>query len=246
MQTAVQLYSFADSSLSLPAQLEAVADAGFDGVEFAGLPADPGPIKSTLDGLGLAAPSAHIPLGDLESGVESAVRPYRELGVETVVIPIVDPDRLRAGTIRGAAAAIDSVATGVAELDLDLAYHNHDAEFARVDDRFALDVLLEATGIDLELDVGWAATADADPVALIDRYADRLTAIHCKDVRLDSAAPRGGVPVDLGEGDLDLDGCLAAAAAADVEWIVFEHDAPADPLASLQAAGEWFAERTRS
>jgi len=43
---------------------------------------------------------------------------------------------------------------------------------------------------------------------------------------------------------VDLDGCLAAAADADVESIVFEYDAPPEPLASLQAAGDWFAGKT--
>jgi sugar phosphate isomerase/epimerase len=244
MQTAVQLYTFDASPLSLSAQLEAVAEAGFDGVEFAGLGVDPGPVRSTLARLGLAAPSAHIPLSTLEAGVESAVEPYRELGVETVVIPYMDRKRLQEGTIRGAAAAIDSVATALYRQGFGLAYHNHDTEFERVDEAFALDVLLGETGVDLELDVGWAAAADADPVALIDRYSDRLTAIHLKDVRLDSTAQRGGTAVDLGKGDVDLDGCLAAAVDADVEWIVFEYDAPPEPLASLEAAGDWLAERT--
>jgi len=244
MQTAVQLYSFRDSPLSLTEQLEAIAEAGFDGVEFAGLDADIDRARSALERLDLAAPSAHVPLSTLESGVESAVRPYRELGVETVVIPILDPERLATGTISEAAAAIDSVAAEVGASDLDLAYHNHDAEFDRVDGRLALDVLLEETDVGLELDIGWAAAAEADPVALIDRYGDRLAAIHCKDVRLDATAPRGGVPVDLGEGDVDLDGCLDAAAEAGVEWIVYEHDAPADPLESLQAAGDWLDRRT--
>ncbi|MFW6321685.1 MAG: sugar phosphate isomerase/epimerase family protein [Halohasta sp.] len=239
MQTAVQLYSLSAAPLSLVAQLEAVADAGFDGVEFAGFDTDPGPVRSTLRQLDLAAPSAHVPLGELESGVESAVEPYREFGTETIVIPILDPERLQPGTIRGAAAAIDSVAADLESLGLQPSYHNHDAEFDRIGDAFALDVLLDETGVGLELDVGWAAAAGADPVALIDRYADRLTAIHLKDVRLDSTAPRGGVPVDLGEGDVKLEGCLAAAAAADVEWLIFEYDAPPEPLASLRAAGEW-------
>ncbi|MFD1642886.1 sugar phosphate isomerase/epimerase family protein [Halohasta litorea] len=244
MQTAVQLYTFDASPLSLSAQLEAVAEAGFDGVEFAGLGTDPGPVRSTLARFDLAAPSAHIPLSTLESGVESAVEPYRELGVETVVIPSLDPKRLQEGTIRGAAAAIDSVAGALDRQGFGLAYHNHDAEFERIGELFALDVLLAETGVGLELDVGWAAAADADPVALIDRYADRLTAIHLKDVRLDLTAPRGGVAVDLGEGDVDLDGCLAVAADADVEWIVFEYDAPPEPLVSLQAAGDWIAGKT--
>jgi len=244
MQTAVQLSTFDASTLSLSAQLEAVAETGFDGVEFAGLRTDPGAVQAALARLELAAPSAHIPLSTLESGVESAVEPYRELGVETVVVPDLDRKRLRKGTIRGAAAAIDSVATALDRQGFGLAYHNHDSEFDTVDDSFALDVLLGETGVELELDVGWAAAADADPVALIDRYADRLTAIHLKDVRLDSTARRGGVAVDLGEGDVDLDSCLAAAADADVEWIVFEYDAPPEPLVSLRAAGDWLAAKT--
>lgn len=239
METAVQLYTMEASPLSLTAQLEAVADAGFDGVEFAGLGVDPGPVRAALTRFDLDAPSAHIPLSTLESGVDSAVAPYRELDIETVVIPDLDRKRLQSGTIRGAAAAIDRVASDLDAAGVQLAYHNHDAEFEPVDDSFALDVLLEETGVGLELDVGWAAAADADPVALIDRYGDRLTAIHLKDMQLDSTAPRGGLPVDLGAGDVDLDGCLAAAVEAGVPWIIFEYDAPPEPLASLNAAGEW-------
>lgn len=246
MKTAVQLYTMEASPLSVTAQLEAVADAGFDGVEFAGLDVDPGPVRSTLKQLDLRAPSAHIPLSRLEAGVESAVEPYRELGVETVVIPGLDRKRLRTGTIRGAAAAVDSVAADLETAGFGLAYHNHDAEFDPVNDTFALDVLLEETGVGLELDVGWAAAADADPVALIDRYADRLEAIHLKDMRLDSTAPGGGLAVDLGEGDVDLDGCIDAAADADVEWIIFEYDAPPEPLVALRRASDWLAEKTDS
>jgi sugar phosphate isomerase/epimerase len=231
------------SPLSLTAQLEAVADAGFDGVEFAGLGVDPGLVRSTLNRLDLRAPSAHIPLSTLESGVESAVEPYRELGVETVVIPYLDRERLETGTIRGAAAAIDSVAADLDTAGFGLAYHNHDTEFELVDDTFALDVLLEETGVGLELDVGWAAAADADPVALIDRYADRLIAIHLKDIRLDSTAERGGLAVDLGEGDVDVEGCLDAAVEADVPWVIFEYDAPPEPLVSLRTAGERLSEK---
>jgi len=57
--------------------------------------------------------------------------------------------------------------------------------------------------------------------------------------RLQKGTIRGGVAVDLGEGDVDLDGCLAAA--ADVEWVVFEYDLPPEALVSLQAAGDWLA-----
>ncbi|WP_152042881.1 sugar phosphate isomerase/epimerase family protein [Salinigranum salinum] len=95
------------------------------------------------------------------------------------------------------------------------------------------------THLGFELDVGWATAAGVDPVALIERLGDRLPVVHLKDVQVDPAAPRGGHPVDLGAGDVDLRGCRRAAERAGVEWLVFEHDAPADPEKSVRDAVAW-------
>jgi sugar phosphate isomerase/epimerase len=95
------------------------------------------------------------------------------------------------------------------------------------------------THLGFELDVGWATAAGVDPVALIERLGDRLPVVHLKDVRVDPTAPRGGHPVDLGAGDVDLRGCRRAAERAGVEWLVFEHDAPADPEQSVRDAVAW-------
>jgi sugar phosphate isomerase/epimerase len=95
------------------------------------------------------------------------------------------------------------------------------------------------THLAFELDVGWATAAGVKPVALIERLGDRLPVVHLKDVRVDPAAPRGGRPVDLGAGDVDLRGCRRAAERAGVEWLVFEHDAPGDPEQSVRDAASW-------
>jgi sugar phosphate isomerase/epimerase len=104
------------------------------------------------------------------------------------------------------------------------------------------DRLVAATAsLGFELDVGWAVAAGVDPISLLERYGDRIPLVHLKDVRVDPTAPRGGYPVDLGEGDVDLRGCLRAARDAGGEWAVFEHDAPADPVESTRAAASWLA-----
>jgi sugar phosphate isomerase/epimerase len=105
------------------------------------------------------------------------------------------------------------------------------------------DRLVDATShLAFELDVGWATAAGVDPVALIERLGDRLPVVHLKDVRVDPAAPRGGHPVDLGAGDVDLRGCRRAAERVGVEWLVFEHDAPTDPERSVRHAAVWLRE----
>lgn len=122
-----------------------------------------------------------------------------------------------------------------------LLYHNHDHELVTVEGEPALDRLAEESGIGFELDLAWILAAGYDPVAYIDRYADRTPVVHLKDVVLDADAKRGGRPVPLGEGELDIDRCLATAGDTPVEWAVVEHDFPDEPAAFCRDAGEFVA-----
>ena len=94
----------------------------------------------------------------------------------------------------------------------------------------AMERLLARTGdeVGFEVDVGWALVGGADPAALIERYADRITHVHAADVDVDR-----GESVALGRGDVDLDAVIASARSANAEWLVYEHDDPEDPLASV-------------
>ncbi len=39
---------------------------------------------------------------------------------------------------------------------------------------------------------------------------------------------------EIGEGDVDMQACADAAREADVEWLIYEHDMPDDPAASIE------------
>lgn len=244
MQTAIQLYSLRSLDEPLDQTLARVSDVGLDGAEFAGVgDASPTELRATLDSHEIDAAGAHVPIEVIEDDVAAAVRTCTLLGTDTLVVPILDAERFADPTaVEETAAMLTDLAERVAEDGLRLAYHNHELEFVEVgaDDESAFERLLAATeGVDFELDVGWAHAAGADPVALLDQYADRITRVHLKDVVVDAAAERGGRPVDLGAGDVPLADCAEAAHAADVDWAVFEHDAPDDPLTFLEEAGAW-------
>jgi sugar phosphate isomerase/epimerase len=100
-----------------------------------------------------------------------------------------------------------------------------------VDDAPAFERLIDRTDdrVGFEIDAGWALVGGTDPAALIDRHADRITHVHVADADIDR-----GESVALGEGDIDIDAVVASARTAGVEWLVYEHDDPANPIASIE------------
>ena len=102
-------------------------------------------------------------------------------------------------------------------------YHNHDGEFIRLDDATTpYDRIMKATSPDevkCELDIYWLAKAGCNPVGMIEKYASRLSQIHLKD--MDGT---DGSFTELGEGIMDLEGCIEAATKTSCRWLIYEQD----------------------
>ena len=82
-----------------------------------------------------------------------------------------------------------------------------------------------ASGLDLELDVGWLRVAGRDPVAELEQHAGRLLLVHAKDVRPEGD---GWLDVVAGDGQLDFQAIARAAAAGGASHLVVELDTPSD------------------
>jgi len=121
----------------------------------------------------------------------------------------------------GAAAAIGE------RHGLRAAVHPHAGSYLEFEDE--LERLVDETDLGLCLDTGHLVFAGADPVALIERHAERLVHLHLKDVaaavladvvaqRLDFwVAIDRGVFCPLGEGAVDVAGVLGALDRAGYE-----------------------------
>lgn len=226
---AIQLYTLRATGEPVAALLDRVSETPLEGVEFAGLgETGPGQVVDALDRTALAPAAAHVPMAELESDPGETARTYARLGCETLVVPYLDGSHFEdRAAVRETARRLNRVADVLAEWGVDLCYHNHDHEFVRLGGRPALELLADSLDeVGIELDVGWAAAAGVDPVALLDRL-ESVPLVHVKDVDAD------GTPVELGEGELDATACVAAAREAGAEWLVYEHDEPTDPLESL-------------
>jgi inosose dehydratase len=126
-----------------------------------------------------------------------------------------------------------------------------------------IEQLLDLTDVDLCLDTGHIVLGGGDPERALRDWAARINHLHVKNVRRSVVAEiiADGAPTEaiwsrrafcrLGEGDIDLDGVLAAIGECGFAgWLVVEQDifpdregfaarAAADQLANR----EWLAAR---
>lgn len=233
MRTAIQLYSLRNVPEPLPEVVEHLGAQGYEGVEFAYrlADADEEAVRTALRDADVTAAGAHVPVDRFED-IESVAEFYTSLGCRTLVVPYLDESHFESrGAVERAAARLTDIGEQLADNGFEFGYHNHTHEFVALDNSTAYDAFAAATPttVDLQLDVGLAALAGEDPVDLVERYGDRIVQLHCKDYDLDAERS-----VDLGDGDVDIAGCLDAAREADVEWAIVEFEDSNDPFTSAE------------
>jgi sugar phosphate isomerase/epimerase len=232
---AVQLYTLR-SLLHDPSRigdvLGQVRDIGYGAVEVAGIPeAGVGQFGEELRRAGLVACAAHVSLDRLQRDPETAAAECRDWGCEYIVVPSVpDAYRSREGyaRFRTEAAELD---TRLRTYGLSLAYHNHAFELERFGGRTGLDLLFAEGALLGEPDTYWLQFGGVDAGGWIRRLAGRVPLVHLKDLAIDRGNP---VDAEVGEGNLDWPGILAACRDAETKWLIVEQDAPRrDPLESV-------------
>ncbi|MDB5552462.1 MAG: sugar phosphate isomerase/epimerase, partial [Rhizobium sp.] len=85
-----------------------------------------------------------------------------------------------------------------------------------------------APGLSWEIDVAWVIRGGADPLAFIDRYKDRITSVHVKDIAPAGQAEDEGGWADVGHGIVDWKTLWQALKATKARHFVVEHDNPND------------------
>jgi sugar phosphate isomerase/epimerase len=226
-----QLYS-ARKFPPVAGQLEALAAIGFDAVEpYRGAyDGDIAGFRKTLDAVGLACPTAHIGLDQLDGDRNAVVAQAQTLGLETVVVPHIAPDKRPADTIgwKAIGARLTGHAAALAEKGLKLAWHNHDFEYRPLPDGTRpIDHLISAAGVFFEPDIGWIIRAGKKPADEIAKFPGKVAAFHVKDV-----APAGVTKddgwTDIGGGTVDWRGLWPTISGSGADLLVLEHDEPSD------------------
>lgn len=236
MRLGIQLYTMrAAMTRDADATLAALRGIGYRDVELAGTYGrTPAAMRTLLDRHGIAAPSGHVPIGDLRAAPERVLDDAATLGHRWVIVPWLDRGDRTADGYRRVAAELTRWGEMARARGIGVGYHNHDFELAPLGGTTGWDVLVAETDpalVQLELDVYWYAKAGRDPIDFVTRHPGRVALLHAKDA---TAAPERRM-VDVGAGTLDFARLLREGARAGVQHVFVEHDEPTDALATARA-----------
>jgi sugar phosphate isomerase/epimerase len=223
-----------------------VAKIGYKEVEFAGylndLPNLNPPLKRAreiLDANGLSAPSTHVAYIILSpENWPKAIEAGKVLGHEYIVNPSIDRELAKTSDgWKRAAETFNRAGEESQKSGIQLGYHNHVEEFkALADGKLPYDILLsecDAKLVKMELDLGWAHEAKADPLAYFAKYPGRFPLVHVKDF------DQHDMMTEVGNGVIDWKAIFAKSELAGIKHYFVEHDEPMMPLESIQKSYEY-------
>ncbi len=229
----LQLYTVReDMGNDVPGTLKAVADAGYDGVEFAGyFDYSAEDLKVILDDLGLACCGSHTRLeGILPEGLSETIDFAHALGNKYIVGPGLPGEYTESPEAwRRTAAIFSETAVTLGEAGLKLGYHNHKHEFEQKFEgvsgwRIFFDAASDA--VFSQLDVGHVMRADTDPVEILNLYPGRFVTVHIKDI--DETKTDVFTGEGLGDWETIFNICETTGGT---EWYIVEHENyPIPPL----------------
>jgi sugar phosphate isomerase/epimerase len=221
--------------------LAKVAKIGYKEVELAGylndLPKVNPPVKrlrEILDSDGLSAPSSHVAYNMLSpENWPKVIEASKVLGHEYIVNPSIDRELTKTSDgWKRAAETFNRAGEESLKAGIQLGYHNHVEEFkALPDGKLPYDILLTECDpklLKMEIDLGWAHEAKADPLAYFAKYPDRFPLVHVKDFDTKD------MMTEVGSGVIDWKAIFAKADLAGIKHYFVEHDQPMAPMESIQ------------
>lgn len=228
---AIQLYTLRDlAAQDYVSVLQLVADAGYKGVETAGLyGCTPLEFAKIVADLGMVVCSTHSAIPSKENVAELA-ETQLALGARRLISGM-GPDAYKTiDDIKNTAQIFNEGAALLKPYGLEFGFHNHWWEFdALPDGQLPYDVLLGMSeGFFSELDVYWAAFGGTDPAGVVNKHKSQIPLLHIKDGNLDPDKMHTAV----GSGKLDMPGIIGAADPDINDWLIVELDDCATDMAT--------------
>ena len=229
----VQLYSVRNELRDdLLGTVKAIADMGYEGVEFAGpLPDSPEKLKALLDELGLKCCGWHTSYESVQGeNLTGVVEASRVLENSYVVVPALGPD-LRKGKDDWIklSEVFSDISAKLESEGMHFGYHNHMFEFEVTEGELPFDILFARASKDVfaQVDTGNASAAGVDIIPLLDKYSNRLRTIHLKPYSksvVKNDVHEGFVPL-VGEDETPWNEVFSICEGSGVtEWYIVEYE----------------------
>ena len=249
MRIGAQFYTLRDfckTPEDLALSLKKVADIGYTTVQLsATCEYDARWMKEELAKNGLKCVVTHVPPAKLQEDLKKVCDDHKVYGCPNVGLgmfsfnPKFDPLDAR---YREFCTVHRPIAQTVKAEGLYFMYHNHNAEFRKLDGKPILDKMAEDFAPDelgFILDTFWIQAGGANPAEYIRRYAGRIPVIHLKDYQY--AADVKSSICAIGDGNINFEAVAAAAQDSGVDYMMVEQDIchGEDPFEALRRSYQY-------
>ncbi len=181
---------------------------------------------------GLGVVSVHQDLGSIERDPKAVAEEARKFGTDKVVITgMYRFDYGDEAAVHELCKRLNEAGKKLKDDGIQLLYHNHNCELRRVNaEKRAYDLLLEETDpeyVNFEFDSYWFTEGGADAKLWMRRLGSRMKLWHINDrgTRISGPAMTPILKTDsmeLGTGNMDLDGLTAIAKKNGIEAVILE------------------------
>ena len=209
-----------------------------------------------ISGSGLSVISLHADLGSLEKETDEVMKEAKSFETDTVVITgMYRFDYGNEASLKDLAKRLNQTGKVLKQNGLSLLYHNHNVELLQVKPGMrAYDILLQETDseyVNFEFDSYWFTDGGADAKVWMKKLGSRMKLWHINDRGSRQNGP-AMTPIlkadsmELGTGNMDLDGLKEIALENGIEAVVLESHKnwiDKDPLKSIELSAAWLNER---
>jgi len=252
---AIQLYTVRNAvSKDLEKTLERLAVLGFKNLEIYGYNGrffgkNRTEFKSILKNTGLEIISSHHRTGitDKENGTllqnwDKTLEDLNFIGSKYAVCSYFPEAERTIGNYQKLPEVLENAGKLSKQNGIQLAYHNHDFEFLKMDDENNFyDFILKNTSSDLvkmELDLYWISKAGLDPLDYFEKYPKRFPLWHVKDMKSDTKDF-----TEIGNGTIDFKRIFEAKEKAGLEhWFVEQDSSDKDIFESISMSTKYIKE----
>jgi sugar phosphate isomerase/epimerase len=220
--------------------LARVKKMGYSAIQVSAFgPVDPKELAKMIKDEGLVTAVTHVSL-DVMKDTAKCVDYHQTLGCKYTALGSFGGGGAKTQEVWATfAAEFSAIAKTLAAKGVHVGYHNHAHEFARFSDvttqsPYALMAEKCDKSVWFELDTYWVAEAGGDPVWWLNKLAGRIPCLHFKD-KVENGDGRSGKMCEVGSGNLNWDGIIAASKAGGCEYALVERDSgDMDPFESLE------------
>ena len=200
-----------------------VAAIGFKAVELAGTGnLKPAEAARALQDAGLRVSSMHAGMDRFTEKFDELIEEAELFQTGELIVSWADPKHY---ATKEAALEfgheLNELGSKVRRTGCRMSYHNHDKEFALIENRPALEWMLDAAApgnVASQVDLFWVAVAGLDPLRAVQRLGTRVRSVHVKD-------GKGRKQTDIGQGSIDFPSIFAFLETTGIaDWYVVEQE----------------------